>query len=77
MVDDANVLPGVTAAQKASALEENERTLGAQESVSEVVSEVFSGYVCHSIEAKKYWLPRVLRMKLSIRCGLLEIAAVA
>uniref|UniRef100_A0A7S0KP95 Helicase ATP-binding domain-containing protein n=1 Tax=Ostreococcus mediterraneus TaxID=1486918 RepID=A0A7S0KP95_9CHLO len=53
MVDDANVLPGVTAAQKASALEENERTLGAQESVSEVVSEVFSGYVCHSIERGK------------------------
>lgn len=52
MADDANALPGVTAAQK-SAMEEHERTLGAQESVSEVVSEVFSGYVCHSIEVRR------------------------
>jgi len=64
MVDDANVLPGVTAAQKASALEENERTLGAQESVSEVVSEVFSGYVCHSIEVRTCYM-----LALSPRCA--------
>jgi len=33
-----------------SASEENDRTLGASESVSESVGEVFAGYVCHSIE---------------------------